>query len=100
MSISDLTFETVAVEAFYKALEIGFVVFCYGLGRGLSKDVEEVGVGNVLHLVLVAVIGAVVIPFGLFYFDESIFTKSIPALSVLGFLAVILGFFNKRKPTQ
>ena len=98
MSISDLTFETVAYEAFCKTLEIGFVVFCYVIGKVQSKEVNEVGVGAVLRLILFAVIFAVVIPFGLFYFSESVFTKSIPGLSIVGFIAVILGFFNKRQP--
>ncbi|WP_210516837.1 hypothetical protein [Hymenobacter terricola] len=100
MSISDLSFETVAYDAFCKALEIGFVVFCYALGKVQSKEVKEVGVGDVLRLVFFAVVFAIVIPFGLFYFSQSIFTKSIPGLSVVGFLAVILGFFNKRQLVQ
>ena len=97
MSISDLSAETVVYDAFLKAIEIVFVVFCYIIGRNQSKEVEQIMIGSIVRVIFLAIIIAVVIPFGLFYISESVFTKSIPGLSIVGFLAVVFGFFNNRE---
>ena len=100
MSISDLSAETVIYGAFLKAIEIVFVLFCYVIGKNQSREVEEIGMGSIVRVSFLAVIVAVIIPFGLFYISESVFTKSIPGLSVVGFLAVVFGFLKKRQVAE
>ena len=97
MSISDLSAEAVISDAFFKAIEVVFVVLCYVIGRNQSKEVREIRVGHIIRTIFLAVIIAVILPFGLFYISESIFTKSISGLSVVGFLAIVFGFFNNRQ---
>ena len=100
MPISDLSAETVIYDAFLKAIEIVFVVFCYIIGRNQSKEVEEIGMGSIVRVIFLAVIVAVMIPFGLFYISEGVFTKSIPGLSGFGLLAVAFGFLKKRQVAE
>jgi hypothetical protein len=96
MSISDLSAGAVMLDVCIKAIEFGFIVFCYSMGRGVSKETIAINFASIARVTFLAVIVAIVFPFALFYYGETGFTKSIPSLSVLGFLTVILGFFNKR----
>lgn len=100
MSISDLSAEAVISDAFFKAIEVVFVVFCYVVGRNQSKEVREIRIGNIIRTIFLAAVIAVILPFSLFYTSESIFTKSIPGLSVVGVLAIVFGFFNNRQMTK
>jgi len=97
MSISDLSAEKVAYDAFLKLLEVGFVVFSYVVGQVQSKEVKRIEIIDVVRVLFFAFVFTIVIPFGLFYFEESVFTRSIPGLSAVAFLAMVLGFFNNRQ---
>lgn len=97
MSISDLSVGAVIYDAFFIATEVIFVVFCYVIGRNQSKEVQEIRVGTIVRTAFLAVIIAIIIPFGVFYVSESILAKSTPGLSIVGFLALVFGFFNKRQ---
>ena len=100
MSISDLSAGAVMLDAFIKAIEFGFIVFCYSVGRVVSKETIEMNFASIARITFFAVIVAIIIPFALFYYGETGFTKSISSLSVVGFLTVIFGFFNKRPVTE
>ena len=97
MSLSDLSASSVIYDAFFKAVEIVFVIFCYVIGRNQSKEANEIRIGGVVRTILLAFIIAIAIPVGVFYISEGPFAKSILGLSLVGFLAVIIGYFNNRQ---